>query len=60
MAAGGRPGAAKAAGDLAGSHGAAAEPDHQQNVAPGGMGQGTKDLLELGEALGRVKTFHFI
>jgi len=35
--AGCRPGATEAAGDLACSHAASAEPDYQKNVAPCGM-----------------------
>ena len=54
-----RPRTAKSAGDLAGSHGAAAEFDHKQNMSPGRMGQSGENFLGLLELPLCIKLFHF-
>ena len=58
--AGRRPRTAKAAGDLAGRHAAAAKLDHQENVPSRRMGESGEDLLKFLKPLARVKFLHVI
>jgi hypothetical protein len=47
----GRPGMAKAGGDFARRHFAAAKMDGHENLTPGWMGQGSNDCIELRQML---------